>query len=48
MVDKLTTVARAKLGTRIGTLGDEDLARLNRAIVVFLGPGASPGERRER
>lgn len=37
MVDKLTTVRRAKLGDRIGTLQDADLLWLNRAIVVFLG-----------
>ncbi len=37
MVDKITTVAKAKLGSRIGRLDDEDLVRLNRAIVVFLG-----------
>jgi mRNA interferase MazF len=37
MVDKLTTVPKSKLGSRIGRLGDEDLVRLNRAILVFLG-----------
>jgi mRNA interferase MazF len=37
MVDKLTTVPRANLGTRIGRLGDKDMARLGRALVVFLG-----------
>jgi mRNA interferase MazF len=37
MVDKLTTVPRSKLGTRIGRLDDEDMIRLNRAMVVFLG-----------
>lgn len=37
MVDKLTTVARSKLGERIGLLDDEDMLRLNRAMVVFLG-----------
>ena len=37
MVDKLTTVPKANLGERIGRLDDEDLVRLNRAIVVFLG-----------
>jgi mRNA interferase MazF len=37
MVDKLTTVARDKLGRRIGHLAAEDIVRLNRAIVVFLG-----------
>ena len=37
MVDKLTTVPRTSLGDHIGRLGDEDLVRLDRAIVVFLG-----------
>lgn len=37
MVDKLTTVPREKLGARIGQLADEDLVRLNRAMIVFLG-----------
>ena len=37
MVDKLTTVRRSKLGEQIGRLSDDDMLRLNRAIVVFLG-----------
>jgi mRNA interferase MazF len=37
MVDKLSTVPKTNLGQRIGRLGDEDLVRLDRAIVVFLG-----------
>jgi len=37
MVDKITTVAKARLGKRIGRLADEDVARLNRATLVFLG-----------
>lgn len=37
MVDKLTTVPRSKLGERIGRLSDEDIIRLGRAMVVFLG-----------
>ena len=37
MVDKITTVAKTKLGTRIGRISDEDTFRLNRAILVFLG-----------
>ena len=41
MVDKVTTVRRTKLGDRIGALGDADLVRLNRALVVFLGIAAS-------
>ena len=39
MVDKITTVPRAKLGMRIGRLLDQDMVRLNRAVVVFLGIG---------
>ena len=37
MVDKITTVPRRTLGYRIGRLGDEDMVRLNRAILVFFG-----------
>jgi mRNA interferase MazF len=37
MVDKISTVAKAKLGIRIGRLAQEDIVRLNRAMVVFLG-----------
>ena len=36
MVDKLTTVSKERLGERIGRLDDEDVVRLNRAILVFL------------
>ena len=35
MVDKLTTIPRRKVGERIGRLDDEDVVRLNRAIMVF-------------
>jgi len=41
MVDKLTTVAKGKLGTRIGRLEDADMVRLNRAMLVFLGLAGS-------
>jgi mRNA interferase MazF len=44
MVDKITTVPRARIGVRVGRLADEDMVRLNRAIVVFLGI-AAPGDR---
>jgi mRNA interferase MazF len=37
MVDKLTTVPRAKVGRVIGRLDDGDMLRLNQAILVFLG-----------
>jgi len=40
MVDKITTIPRTKLGTQIGRLADEDLVRLNRAVIVFLGIGS--------
>jgi mRNA-degrading endonuclease toxin of MazEF toxin-antitoxin module len=32
----------AVIGTRIGTLDAEDVVRLNRAILVFLGLAGSP------
>ena len=41
MVDKITTVAKAKLGSRIGRLDDADIVRLNRAMLVFLGLAGS-------
>lgn len=37
MIDKITTVSKARLGNRIGRLGDEDVVRMNRALTVFLG-----------
>ena len=37
MVDKLTTVSKARLGKRLGLLDDADVVRMNRAILVFLG-----------
>ncbi len=41
MVDKITTVPRAKLGERMGQLSAEDMVRLTRAMVVFLGLAGS-------
>ena len=37
MVDKITSVPKSRLGKLVGRLGDEDLATLNRAALVFLG-----------
>lgn len=37
MVDKVTTVPRSKLGQRVGRLGDDDMVRLGRAVIVFFG-----------
>ncbi len=42
MVDKITTVPKSKLGERIGRLEDEDVLRLNQAMLVFLGLAVSP------
>jgi mRNA interferase MazF len=45
MVDKITTVPRIKLGQRVGRLTDEDMVRVSRAVLVFLGiagPKSSP------
>jgi len=41
MVDKITTIPKSKAGAKIGRLDDEDILRLNRAVVVFLGLAAS-------
>jgi mRNA interferase MazF len=42
MVDKITTVPKAKVGARVGRLDDEDILRLNQAVLVFLGLAVSP------
>jgi mRNA interferase MazF len=41
MVDKITTVPRAKLGEQIGQLSHDDMARLARSAVVFIGLAGS-------
>ena len=46
MVDKITTVPKAKVGARIGRLDDEDILRLNQAALVFLGLAVSPRTKR--
>lgn len=40
MVDKITTVPKTKLGSRLGRLDAEAMLRLNRAMLVFLGLAA--------
>lgn len=42
MVDKITTVPKSKIGEQIGRLDDEDVVRLNQAVMVFLGLAVSP------
>jgi mRNA interferase MazF len=44
MIDKLTTVPKSRLGKRIGSLDDEDVIRLNQAIMVFLGLAGASSE----
>ena len=41
MVDKITTVPKSKVGARVGRPDDEDMLRLNRAVLVFLGLAVS-------
>lgn len=36
MIDKITTVAKTKIGTKMGRLNDEDMVLMNRAVLVFL------------
>jgi mRNA interferase MazF len=37
MVDKITTMPRQHLGIHIGRLADDEMLRLNRAMMVVLG-----------
>jgi mRNA interferase MazF len=45
MVDKIAAVSKSKVGAQIGRLDDEDMLRLNQAILVFLGLATSPRAR---
>jgi mRNA interferase MazF len=36
MIEKVTTVPKAKLGKPIGRLSDSDMVRVNRALLIFL------------
>jgi mRNA interferase MazF len=47
MVDKITTVPKSKVGAHIGRLDDEDILRLNQAVLVFLGLAVSPRAKRK-
>lgn len=42
MVDKITTVRKNRIGKQIGALDDEDIATLDRAVIMFLGLAMSP------
>jgi mRNA interferase MazF len=37
IVDKVTTIPATKLGYRIGRLDDDDVLRLNRALLIHFG-----------
>ena len=37
MIDKIVTVRRSQVDQRIGELAAQDMVRLNRAVLVFLG-----------
>ena len=44
MIDKVMTVRRANLGTRIGRVDDGDLIRIGQALIVFLGLAGSSSQ----
>ena len=37
MIDKITTVSKEKLRSRVGRLSDQEIVRVDRAVLVFLG-----------
>jgi mRNA interferase MazF len=45
MVDKISTVPKTKAGARLGRLDDQDILRLNQAVLVFLGLAVSPRDK---
>ena len=48
MMDKVTTVPKSRVGPQIGRLDDDDVLRLNQAVIVFLGLAVSPRAGRKR
>ena len=42
MADKVTTLRKSRLGAALGQLDDEDMLRLNRAVLTFLGFAPAP------
>jgi mRNA interferase MazF len=47
MVDKITTIRKLRLGVRIGQLPDDDIVRLNSAVLVLLGIAGPTVARRQ-
>lgn len=41
MADKIASIPKTKIGARIGRLDSDDVVRLNRAVIVFLGLAGS-------
>jgi mRNA interferase MazF len=41
MIDRITTVSKKKLEKRVGSLADQDMVRVNLAVLVFLGLAGS-------
>jgi mRNA interferase MazF len=37
MIDKVTSVAKSKLGERVGVLSDQDMIKVNRSLMLYLG-----------
>lgn len=37
MADKVTTVAKSRLRQRVGILSDQEMRRINQALIVFIG-----------
>jgi mRNA interferase MazF len=42
MIDKVTAMPKSSLGERLGSLRDDELVALNRALIVFLGLVSAP------
>ncbi len=40
MIDKVSSAPKSKLGRRVGILSNEDMVRLSRALLIFLGLAA--------
>jgi mRNA interferase MazF len=48
MIDKITSLPKSRLGKRVGRLDDDDLVRLNRAALVFLGLATTRRRKRKK
>ena len=45
MVDKITTAPKSKFGAKVGRLANEDMLRLDRVMLAFLGLAVAPARR---